>query len=79
MRRFGYPSIPASKAYGPHMGYYMGPIWALCVPISFLQTGSIWVPYGQSHMGPIWVPYGLYEGPIWGAYMGPIYFIITFM
>ena len=47
----------------PSKHAYIGPIWATHMgPISGVQPGSAWVPYGLAHMrvaqmGPIWVPY----------------------
>lgn len=48
---------------GPHMGFYMGPIWAPHMGLGWdLQHGSMWYPHGQTHMGHKWEPYGSYSG-----------------
>ena len=45
---------------GPHMEFYMGPIWAPHMGLGWdLQHSSMWYPHGQTHMGhnmgTIWV------------------------
>ena len=56
--------FPANKAYRTHMGPIWGYIWAAHMgPIWFLQTGSIWVPYGL-YLGSIWALYGAYIGSL---------------
>ena len=64
--------------YGPHVGIYMGPIWANHMgPTWVLQPGSIWDLHGQAHMGGIWEPYGPHMGKsicfaTW-THLGPIW------
>ena len=59
-------SVPSQQKIrdqqGPHMGFYMSPIWAPHMGLGWdLQHGSMWHPHGQTHMGHKWEPYGSYS------------------
>ena len=48
---------------GPHMGFYMGPLWAPHMGLRWdFQHGFMWYPLGQTHMGHKWEPYGSHSG-----------------